>query len=152
MEVLIPDLQGDFDSLKTIVYAKPDVLNHNIETVPSLYSKVRPEANYLRSLHLLENVKTINPDLPVKSGVMVGLGETKEELEQTMADLFQHKCNILTLGQYLQPTRSHLNVEKYYSPEEFDQLEATARKIGFKRVAAGPFVRSSYQAQDLFMS
>ncbi len=152
VEVLIPDLKGDFDSLKTIVYAKPDVLNHNIETVPSLYSIVRPEANYLRSLHLFKNVKAINPNLPVKSGIMVGLGETLEELEQTMRDLFHHKCDILTLGQYLQPTRSHLNVEKYYSPEEFEQLEIVARKIGFKRVAAGPFVRSSYQAQDLFMS
>ncbi len=150
VEVLIPDLKGDFDSLKTVVYAKPDVLNHNLETVPSLYSKVRPEAKYLRSLHLLENVKIINPDLPVKSGVMVGLGETNEELEQTMADLFHHKCDILTLGQYLQPTRSYLDVEKYYSPEEFEQLEIIAHKIGFKRVAAGPFVRSSYQAQALF--
>ncbi len=150
VEVLIPDLLGDIKALGTIVYAKPDVINHNIETVASLYEIVRPEAIYQRSLDLLRNVKTMDPLMPAKSGIMVGLGETIAELEQTMTDLFEHGCDILTIGQYLQPTRQHLEVKKYYSPEEFKQLELTARKIGFRRVAAGPFVRSSYKAQDLF--
>lgn len=150
VEVLIPDFQGNPDALKTVVCAKPDVLNHNIETVPSLYPVVRPEADYGQSLALLQKVKTIDPLMPVKSGIMVGLGETVDELEKTMADLFDHGCDIITIGQYLQPTSIHLDVKKYYSPEAFECLEKTARKIGFKKVAAGPFVRSSYQAQDLF--
>jgi lipoic acid synthetase len=150
VEVLIPDFQGNIKALKTIVSAKPDVLNHNIETVPLLYASARPEANYQQSLDLLQNAKSIDPSMPVKSGIMVGLGETMEELEQTMADLFHYGCDILTLGQYLQPTRSHLEVKKYYSPEQFAHLEKTARRIGFKKVAAGPFVRSSYNAKDLF--
>jgi len=152
VEVLIPDLQGNMDALRTIVDAKPDVLNHNIETVSSLYYRARPEADYQRSLELLQNVKRIDACLPVKSGIMVGLGETTEQLEKTMLDLFEHGCDILTIGQYLQPTRSHLEVEKYYSPEEFKQLENTAKQIGLKKVSAGPFVRSSYQASDLFDS
>jgi len=150
VEVLIPDFQGDIKALGTVVYAKPDVVNHNIETVASLYDTVRPEAIYQRSLDLLRNVKSMDPLMPAKSGIMVGLGERLAELTQTMRDLFEHGCDILTIGQYLQPTRQHLEVKKYYSPEEFKQLEQTARKIGFTRVAAGPFVRSSYNAQDLF--
>jgi len=150
VEVLIPDFQGDIRALEIVVYAKPDVVNHNIETVASLYETVRPEAIYQRSLDLLKNVKTLDPLMPVKSGIMVGLGETLEELSKTMEDLFEHGCEILTIGQYLQPTRQHLTVKKYYSPEEFKQLELIARKIGFQRVAAGPFVRSSYNAQELF--
>jgi lipoic acid synthetase len=150
VEVLIPDFQGDIRALEIVVYAKPDVVNHNIETVASLYETVRPEAIYQRSLDLFKNVKTLDPLIPVKSGIMVGLGETVEELSQTMEDLFEHGCEILTIGQYLQPTRQHLTVKKYYSPEEFKQLELTARKIGFQRVTAGPFVRSSYNTQELF--
>ncbi len=150
VEVLIPDFQGDIKALETVVYAKPDVVNHNVETVASLYETVRPEAIYQRSLDLLKSVKTMDPLMPVKSGIMVGLGESKEELARTIEDIFEHGCDILTIGQYLQPTRQHLTVKKYYSPEEFKQLELTARKIGFQRVAAGPFVRSSYNAQSLF--
>lgn len=150
VEVLIPDFQGDIKALEIVVHAKPDVVNHNIETVASLYETVRPEAIYQRSLDLLKNIKTMDPLMPVKSGIMVGLGESKEELARTMEDIFGHGCDILTIGQYLQPTRQHLTVKKYYSPEEFKQLELTARKIGFQRVAAGPFVRSSYNAADLF--
>ncbi len=150
VEVLIPDFQGDIKALETVVYAKPDVVNHNIETVASLYETVRPEAKYQRSLDLLRKVKAMDLLMPVKSGIMVGLGETREELAQTMRDLFEHGCDILTIGQYLQPTRQHLEINRYYSPEEFKELEQTARKIGFDRVAAGPFVRSSYNAQDLF--
>lgn len=150
VEVLIPDFQGRFDALKTVVDARPNVLNHNVETVASLYGRVRPQADYLQSLTLLENVKKINPDMITKSGIMVGLGETFEQLEQTMIDLHQHQCDILTVGQYLQPTRFHLEVEKFYTPDEFNKIEDTARRIGFTKVAAGPFVRSSYQAHDLF--
>ena len=152
VEVLIPDFQGNIKALKIVVSANPDVLNHNIETVPSLYPIARPEANYQQSLDLLRFVNTIDASMPVKSGIMVGLGETMEELEQTLTDLYHHGCDIITLGQYLQPTKAHLNVEKYYSPVEFKQLEKKARQIGFKKVAAGPFVRSSYNAQDLFAS
>ncbi|MFH2092995.1 MAG: lipoyl synthase [Pseudomonadota bacterium] len=150
VEVLIPDFQGSQAALKIVEDAKPDVLNHNIETVPSLYHRVRPEADYQRSLDLLQHVKQINSSMPVKSGIMVGLGETREELEQTMSDLFTHGCDIITMGQYLQPSTAHLPVERYYLPEEFGQLEHIARQIGFKQVAAGPFVRSSYNARDLF--
>ncbi len=152
VEVLIPDFQGDINALEIVVHAKPDVINHNIETVASLYGKARPEAEYQRSLDLLKNTKILDPSMPVKSGIMVGLGETMVQLEQTMQDLFDHGCEILTIGQYLQPSRQHLKVKKYYSPEEFKEMEIFARQIGFKRVASGPFVRSSYQAQDLFNS
>ncbi len=150
VEVLIPDLQGDIDALKIVMDAEPDVLNHNLETVASQYARVRPKAVYQRSLDLISNVKRLNPDMLTKSGIMVGLGETVEELEKAMADLFEHGCDILTIGQYLQPTRDHLPVFTYYTPEQFKDLEIRAREIGFKRVASGPHVRSSYKAQDLF--
>ena len=150
VEVLIPDFQGDVKALEAVANAKPDVINHNIETVKGLYSKVRPQAQYQRSLDLIRNVKEHFPGLPAKSGVMVGLGETLEELRATFQDLYDHGCNILTVGQYLQPTRDHLPVEKFYSPEEFEQLDRMARDTGFEKVAAGPFVRSSYKAGELF--
>ncbi len=150
IEVLIPDFQGDMRALEIVVHAKPDVINHNIETVAPLYGTVRPEALYQRSLELLGRVKLLDPSMPVKSGIMVGLGETMAQLEQTLQDLLDHGCDIVTMGQYLQPTQQHLEVQRFYSPEEFRQLEATARQMGFQRVAAGPFVRSSYKAQDLF--
>ncbi|MCG8637820.1 MAG: lipoyl synthase [Desulfobacterales bacterium] len=150
VEVLIPDFQGDVDALKIVVDAAPDVLNHNLETVASQYSRVRPEAVYQRSLDLIANVKRLNPEMLTKSGIMVGLGETVEELEQAMADLHAHGCDILTIGQYLQPTRDHLPVFTYYTPEQFEALGSKAKEIGFKRVASGPHVRSSYKAQDLF--
>ncbi len=150
VEVLIPDFKGDMAALKTVMDAQPDVINHNIETVADLYPRVRPEAVYQRSLDLISNVKKLNPDMPAKSGIMVGLGETIPQLEQTMQDLFYHGCDMLTMGQYLQPTRNHLPVEKYYPPAEFEQLGQTARNIGFTKVAAGPFVRSSYRAEELF--
>lgn len=150
IEVLIPDFRGNQSAIRAVVDSGPDVLNHNIETVPSLYGKARPQADYRQSLSLLEYVKSIAPGLPVKSGIMVGLGETVPELEQTLIDLVAHGCDILTIGQYLQPTRAHLPVEKFYSPDEFKDLEATALQAGFKTVAAGPFVRSSYRAEILF--
>jgi len=150
VEVLIPDFKGDGGALKTVVDAQPDVVNHNIETVAELYPRVRPEAEYQRSLDLICSVKKRNPDMPAKSGIMVGLGETLPQLERTMLDLRAHGCDMLTMGQYLQPTRHHLEVQKYYPPAEFEQMEQTARNIGFTQVAAGPFVRSSYRAEELF--
>ncbi|MCP4672375.1 MAG: lipoyl synthase [Desulfobacula sp.] len=154
VEVLIPDFQGNLEAVKIVLHAKPDVLNHNIETIPSLYSTARPEADYYQSLELLQNADSINSSMgfsmPVKSGIMVGLGETMEELEQTMKDLHDHGCSIITMGQYMQPTKSHLKVEKYYSPDEFKTLEDTAVKIGFKKIASGPFIRSSYNAKQLY--
>lgn len=149
IEVLIPDFQGRREDLETVLQAKPDVLNHNIETVPSLYSTARPQAKYQQSLDLLKRASEIAPDIPTKSGIMVGLGETNEQLIQTMSDLWNHGCRILTLGQYLQPSRDHLPVERYYTPKEFDSLKETALEMGFKNVAAGPFVRSSYRAEEL---
>jgi len=151
IEVLIPDFQGNFKALKIVIDSKPDVLNHNIETVPSLYPTARPEANYQQSLDLFKNVKSIDSSMPVKSGIMVGLGETMEELEQTMKDLYNNCCDIITIGQYLQPTKNHLKVKTYYSPEEFKIIKDKARQIGFKKIASGPFVRSSYNASDLFL-
>ena len=150
VEVLIPDFQGDVKALETVAKAEPDVINHKIETVKNLYARVRPQARYQRSLDLIRNVTKHFPGLPAKSGIMVGLGETLEELGTTFQDLYDHGCNILTVGQYLQPTRDHLPVEKFYSPEEFEQLDRMARDIGFEQVAAGPFVRSSYKAGALF--
>jgi lipoyl synthase len=150
VEVLIPDFQGDVTALKTVVDAGPDVINHNIETVADLYPVARPEAVYQRSLDLIANIKKLAPHIPAKSGIMVGLGETLPQLTRTMQDLYDHGCHMLTIGQYLQPTKAHLEVKKYYPPEEFDALAQTARQIGFSKVAAGPFVRSSYQAEDLF--
>jgi lipoyl synthase len=151
VEVLIPDFQGNTEALTNVINAGPAVLNHNIETVASLYPRVRPEAVYERSLSLLQNSKTIAPLIPVKSGIMVGLGETLSELEKTLNDLVDHDCDILTVGQYLQPTKEHLPVAKYYTPEEFQHIEKLAKKIGFKRVASGPFVRSSYKAEELMV-
>ena len=150
VEVLIPDLQGDWDGLEKILGACPDVLNHNIETVGRLYPLVRPGAAYTRSVDLLRQVKRITPKIPTKSGIMLGLGESDEELFATMGDLLAAGCDILTLGQYLQPSPAHLPVERYVPPDEFQSLQAKAMKLGFAGVAAGPFVRSSYQAEKLY--
>lgn len=150
IEVLIPDFKGDTNALKLVLDMKVDVINHNIETVPSLYKKARPEADYRQSLELLSKVGELDRSIPVKSGIMTGLGETFMELSQTITDLFNAGCTILTIGQYLKPSKKHLPVKKYYTPEEFALLEKFARKTGFKEVAAGPFVRSSYKAEKLF--
>ncbi len=150
VEVLIPDFQGNEEALKTVLDAKPDVLNHNIETVPSLYPKVRPEAIYERSLDLIKRSKAYAPEIPTKSGLMVGLGEKKEELIQTFKDLVDYGCDALTIGQYLQPSKNHLPVETFVTPEEFENLREIALEKGFIEVASGPFVRSSYQAASLF--
>ncbi len=150
VEILIPDLQGNWESLGKIMEARPDVLNHNLETVPRLYSRVRPEAEYERSLKLLRKAKGISPQTPTKSGVMLGLGETIDEVRSTMGDLLNSGCDILTLGQYLQPSRSHLPVERFVSPEEFESLKEYAISLGFKGVASSPTVRSSFEAGILY--
>ncbi|MFO7751296.1 MAG: lipoyl synthase [Desulfobacteraceae bacterium] len=144
VEVLIPDFQGNENALNTVIQAGPDVLNHNVETVPSLYAVARPQADYNQSLKLL--YKASLTKIPVKSGIMVGLGETWNELEKTILDLYCSGCSFLTIGQYLQPSRQHLPVADYYSPQAFDSLKRFARTAGFKKIASGPFVRSSYQA------
>lgn len=150
IEVLIPDFQGDAEALATVLAAGPDVLNHNLETVARLYPIVRPEAKYGRSLELLRQSKAIAPGVATKSGIMVGLGETTEELLQLFADLRQAGCDILTIGQYLQPSRGHLEVIRFLPPEEFVTLKQQALALGFGAVAAAPFVRSSYQAEGLY--
>ncbi len=150
VEVLIPDLQGNGEALEGLCSCVPSVLNHNIETVASLYSKVRPQAVYERSLQLLRRVKEVNPAIVTKTGLMLGLGESEEELKQTMTDIRATGCKLLTLGQYLQPTASNITVNRYVSPEEFKRIREIALAIGFEGVAAGPHVRSSYQAEELY--
>jgi lipoic acid synthetase len=150
IEVLIPDLQGDPQALAAVLAAGPDVLNHNLETVERLYPEVRPEAGYRRSLEVLRQSKAIAPGTVTKSGIMVGLGETADELTRLFADLRQAQCDILTIGQYLQPSKGHLAVARFIPPEEFEAMAAEALALGFRAVAADPFVRSSYQAEALY--
>ena len=152
VEVLVPDFEGSADSIRTVVEARPDVLNHNIETVPRLYPEVRPQAVYERSLDLLRRVREIAPGIPTKSGLMLGLGEKDEEVLGTLRDLRAVDCAILTLGQYLQPSKEHLPVARFVPPEEFEKLRGLALEMGFAEVASGPFVRSSYHAGDLYQA
>ena len=152
VEVLIPDFEGNRDALKTVLDARPHVLNHNVETVPRLYGQVRPQAIYERSLSLLRRVVAIAPGIPTKSGIMLGLGETEGEVRETLGDLRRVACKFLTIGQYLQPSRRHLPVERFVPPEEFDAWRETALAMGFTEVASGPFVRSSYHAKDLYQA
>ncbi len=146
VEVLIPDLRGDWQALAVITAAGPDILNHNVETVPRLYRTVRPKAIYVRSLDLLRQAKTQRPDTLTKSGIMLGLGEEPDEVRQAMRDLRETGCDILTLGQYLQPSRRHLPVARFYTPGEFDALAKEGGVMGFLHVESGPLVRSSYRA------
>jgi lipoyl synthase len=150
IEVLIPDLQGDPAALRAVLEARPDVLNHNIETVPRLYPQVRPQADYRRSLELLRTAGDMAPSIPTKSGLMLGLGEAPEEVRQTLQDLRAHRCRLLTLGQYLQPSPEHLPVAAYVPPEEFERWRTVALDMGFSHVASAPFVRSSYHAGESF--
>jgi len=152
IELLIPDFKGSENAVKSIVRTQPDVLNHNIETVRRLYAAVRPEAIYRRSLHLLKQVVTDTPEMITKSGLMLGLGELPEEIHNTLEDLFEAGCRLLTLGQYLQPTQAHLPVDRFLSPEEFSDWRKVALDMGFTEVASSPFVRSSYQAKKLFQT
>jgi lipoic acid synthetase len=149
IEVLVPDFRGREDrALEILAADPPDVLNHNLETVPRLYRQARPGASYEGSLELLRRYKAARPDIATKSGLMLGLGEERDELIDVLRDLREHGCDNLTLGQYLQPSRHHLPVARYLPPEEFDQLGAIAREMGFKNVASGPMVRSSYHAEQ----
>lgn len=150
IEVLIPDLQGDGQALELLCEHCPSVLNHNLETVPDLYAIVRPQAQYLRSLELLRRVKEFDATIVTKSGLMLGLGESREELLQTMKDIRATGCDILTLGQYLQPSLIHLAVQRYVPPEEFAEIRECALELGFAAVASGPHVRSSYRAGELY--
>ena len=150
VEVLIPDFQGDRDALKFVMNARPAVLNHNIETIQRLYPRVRPGADYGRSLDILRWAGEEDASIPTKSGLMLGLGESSREVEETFEDLLDAGCRILTLGQYLQPSKEHLPVERYVEPDEFDRWRGKALYMGFRAVASAPFVRSSYQAEDLW--
>jgi len=146
VEVLIPDFRGDWTALATVMRARPDVLNHNIETVPRLYRQVRKGAVYERSLELLRRAKELSPSTPAKSGMMLGLGESREEVLDTMRDLVAHRADILTIGQYLQPTRDHLSIVRFVHPDEFAEYKRAGEQMGFRHVESGPLVRSSYHA------
>ena len=148
VEVLIPDFMGDEDSLRIVMDAKPDILNHNIETVERLSDRVRAKAKYRRSLELLQRAKQMQPDIPTKSSIMLGVGEEWDEILQAMDDLRAVDCDILTIGQYLQPSPKHLRVVKYYTPEQFAELKEEGMKRGFSHVESGPLVRSSYHAHE----
>jgi lipoyl synthase len=149
IEVLTSDFGGDMEAVDTVASARPDVFNHNVETVPRLYAEVRPGADYRRSLDVLARVRATQPDLPTKSGLMVGLGETCEEVVEVMRDLRVHGVDIVTVGQYLRPSARHLPVAEFVEPATFAWYEERAREIGFAGVAASPFVRSSYHAGEL---
>ena len=148
IECLIPDFEGNERAMDLVMAELPEILNHNIETVPSLYTKVRPQANYATSLRLLQRAKEMH-GLTTKSGMMVGMGETAEEVAISLGDLLLHGCDMVTIGQYLQPSALHLPVERYITPEEFEQYRSFAEGAGFRHVQSGPFVRSSYHAEAL---
>ena len=149
IEVLIPDFCGNWDALAVILQAQPEVLNHNTETVPRLYRRVRPQGNYDRSLELLRRTRTLAPSVYTKSGLMVGLGETDAEIRQVMQDLRAVDCNILTLGQYLQPSQKHLKIDSFISPEQFDAWREYGESLGFLQVVSSPLTRSSYHAEQV---
>lgn len=149
IEILVPDFRGRLDkALEILAQTPPDVLNHNLETSPRLYKQIRPGSDYQHSLNLLKKFKEMCPDVPTKSGIMVGLGETNEEVMQTMQDMRDHNIDMLTLGQYLQPSKHHAPVLRYMHPDEFKQMESFAYDIGFKHAAVGALVRSSYHADE----
>ncbi len=150
IELLISDLQGNWDALAEIVAEKPDILGHNVETIPQFYSQVRPEAEYQRSLSLLAEVSRLDPQVTTKSGLMLGMGETEKDVLKVMKDLRDHNCQLLTLGQYLAPTRHHFPVKRYVPPEEFAVFAEKGRALGFAHVEAGPLVRSSYHAEEQY--
>ena len=148
IEVLIPDFNGDEEALKKVIDAEPDVINHNIEVSEELFPTIRPEGNYKTSLNVLKTIKKINKKMKTKSGFMVGLGEDKEQIIKTMQDLREADVDFLTIGQYLQPTRQHVEIKKYYTPEEFNEFKRIALDLGFKHVESGQLVRSSYHAEQ----
>jgi lipoic acid synthetase len=146
------DFQGDEGALKTVILSRPDIFNHNLETVPRLYSTVRPMADYRRSLYVLKKAGELDPGVYTKSGIMLGLGERRAEVSQVMKDLREVGCSILTVGQYLRPSKAHLEIRKYIHPEVFLEIEDEAKELGFLYVASGPFVRSSFNAAEAFDS
>ncbi len=148
VEVLIPDFCGDWDALATVMAAVPNTLNHNIETVRRVFHRVRPRGDYDQSLELLSRARGLDPTAVTKSGMMVGLGETWDEIIQTMRDLRAVDCDLLTIGQYLRPSQKHIALAKWYTPQEFEELAVEARSLGFRHVASGPLVRSSYHADE----
>jgi lipoic acid synthetase len=150
IEVLVPDFQGDENALRTVLDAAPDVFNHNVETVPRLYPVVRPQADYQRSLAVLRRASAFSTAIPVKSGLMVGLGEERDEVRQVLGDLHENGCRVVTIGQYMQPTRRNLPVQRYLAPEEFKEFERQGLAIGLEAVFSGPLVRSSYIAESLY--
>ncbi|MFC2020099.1 lipoyl synthase [Chloroflexota bacterium] len=150
IEVLIPDFQGSRQALKIVIDSAPEVINHNIETVPRLYPEIRPGADYQRSLELLRRVRTMGPVIVTKSGLMLGLGEKADEVLAVLNELYQAGCQILTLGQYLRPSEGHYPVRRYVPPAEFEEYESIARKIGFRGITAAPLVRSSFQAAAVY--
>ena len=150
IEVLIPDFQGSRPALQTVIDATPEVLNHNIETVPRLYASVRPQAAYGRSIELLREAKALDPSLTTKSGLMVGLGETREEVLEVMVDLRSASCDVITIGQYLSPSAGHHPVVEYVNPEIFEKYRRDALRLGFRDAASSPFVRSSYMAEKYY--
>ncbi|HEY9813793.1 MAG TPA: lipoyl synthase [Candidatus Sericytochromatia bacterium] len=149
IEVLIPDLCGNWNALEIILQAEPEVLNHNTETVARLYKRVRPQGNYLRSLELLQRTRELAPWVYTKSGVMVGLGETDEEIRQVMHDLRQVDCDILTIGQYLQPSAKHLKIDDFITPAQFDSWREFGESLGFLQIVSSPLTRSSYHAEQV---
>ena len=149
IEVLTPDFQGQKSSIDIIINAKPNIFNHNIETVPGLYKKARPQADYIRSLNFLKYIKE-NSNIKTKTGLMVGLGETKEEIIKVFKDLAEIKCDIVTIGQYISPSKKHLPVIKYYKPEEYEELDEIAKEYGIKHRFFSPLTRSSYKAYEVF--
>jgi lipoic acid synthetase len=150
VEVLTPDFKGREEDIARVADALPDVFNHNVETVPRLYPVVRPQADYRRSLELLRFVKNRRPEIVTKSGLMVGVGETNEEVVESLRDLRDAGCDFVTIGQYLRPSKAHLPIARFVPPEEFEELAQTARSLGFGGVASAPFVRSSYHAGEMF--
>ena len=148
VEVLIPDFEGNWSALATVMLAKPDTLNHNIETVRRIFGRVRPKGDYDQSLELLSRARELDPSAVTKSGMMVGLGETWDEILRTMSDLRSVDCDLLTIGQYLRPSQKHVALARWYTPEEFAELKREAEALGFQHVASGPLVRSSYHADE----
>ncbi len=149
VEVLIPDFKGSEEALASVLDADPDVLNHNVETVARLQRRVRPQAQYARSLGVLAAARRLRPDIPTKTGIMLGLGEREDEIRQTLLDIQAQGCGLLTIGQYIRPSAAHLPIERYVPPAEFEAWGEEARRIGFREVASGPLVRISYRAEEL---
>jgi lipoic acid synthetase len=150
IEILTPDFQGDELALKIVIMSRPDIFNHNLETVPGLYPAVRPIANYQRSLDVLRKAREFDPEIYTKSGIMLGLGENRTEVSKVMKDLREVDCNILTVGQYLRPSKMHIDIKEYVNPYIFAEIAEEAKALGFLYVASGPFVRSSFNAAEAF--